>query len=248
MGSDSKMNTAVSNDINQRLAGWSEKFAKTLGDFLQSIVLFGGLAKGEFVPEQSDVNILLVLRAINLDVLDHAAPLVRQGVLDFRLAAMLVTEANLRSSADVFPIKFQDMQRHHKILWGEDPFPKVSITREHVRLRCEQELRNLSLRLRQSYIQRADRPELLQAALNRAVSSLLVNLGVLFELKTGKPPESKQDALANAAQLGIPLEPLRQAWALKRGEYKPDPDDLRKLFASFMEAVQQSAALSDKLP
>ena len=193
------------------------------------------------------MNVLLVFRSVNLDILDQVAPLIRQGVLEFRLTAMLVTEADLRDSADVFPIKFQDMQRHHRVLWGEDPFPKVSIAREHVRLRCEQELRNLSLRLRQSYIQRNDRPDLLQIALNRAVSSLLVNLGVLMELKTGRLAESKQDALANAAQLGIPSEPLRQAWALKCGEFKPASDDLRKLFGSFMEAVQKSADFADKL-
>ncbi|HLH52439.1 MAG TPA: nucleotidyltransferase domain-containing protein [Verrucomicrobiae bacterium] len=242
------MNTAVSNDVNHRLADWSENFARALGDALQSIVLFGGLAKGEFVPEQSDVNVLIVFRTVTRPVLDRAAPLIRQGVLEFRLATMLVTEADLRDSADVFPIKYQDMQRHHKVLWGEDPFPKVTIAREHVRLRCEQELRNLSLRLRQSYIQRLDRPELLQAALNRAVSTLLVNLGVLLELKTGKPAQTKQDVLAKAAQLGIPLEPVREAWAVKRGEVKPDADGLRNLFASFMDAVQQSADLADKLP
>ena len=193
------------------------------------------------------MNVLLVFRSVNLDILDQVAPLIRQGVLEFRLTAMLVTEADLRDSADVFPIKFQDMQRHHRVLWGEDPFPKVSIAREHVRLRCEQELRNLSLRLRQSYIQRNDRPDLLQIALNRAVSSLLVNLGVLMELKTGRLAESKQDALANAAQLGIPSEPLRQAWALKCGEFKPAAGDLRKLFGSLMEAVQKSADFADKL-
>ncbi len=198
------------------------------------------------MPEQSDVNVLLVFRTVNVGVLDRAAPLVRQGVLEFRLSAMLATEADLRDLADVFPIKFQDMQRRHKLLWGEDPFPKVSVAREHLRLRCEQELRNLSLRLRQSYIQRSDRPELLQAALSRAVSSLLVNVGVLLELRTGKLVDSKQDALANAKQLGIPAEPVRQAWALKLGEFHPDAAGLKALFASFMDAVQQTADLADK--
>jgi predicted nucleotidyltransferase len=240
------MNIALFNDVDQRVALWSENFARTLGDSLLSLVLYGGLAKGEFVPYQSDVNVLIVFRTATIEVLDRAAPLVRQGALEFRLAAMLATEADLRDLADVFPIKFQDMQRRHKVLWGEDPFPKVNVTREHLRLRCEQELHNLSLRLRQSYVQRTDRPELLQAALSRAVSSLLVNLGVLFELKTGKPSENKQDALTNATQLGIPLEPVRQAWALKRGELKPDSDTLRKLFASFMEAVQQAADVAGK--
>src|SRR5690348_200461 len=116
------MSTTASNDVNQQLASWSENFAKTMGDWLQAIVLFGGLAKGEFVPEKSDVNILLVFRTVNIEVLDRAAPLVRQGALEFRLAAMLVTEADLIDSADVFPIKFQDMQRRHKLMWGEDPF------------------------------------------------------------------------------------------------------------------------------
>jgi predicted nucleotidyltransferase len=241
------MNDFAATDINQRLAAWSETFAKTLGDAVQSIVLFGGLAKGEFLPGQSDVNVLLVFRTLTVPVLDLAAPLIRQGGLEFRLAAMLVTEAELRDSADVFPIKFQDMRRHHRVILGESPFPNVVIAREHVRLRCEQELRNLSLRLRQSYVHRADRPELLQAALNRGVSSLLLNLGVLVELKTGKVVESKRDALANAAQLGLPPEPLQQAWAVKCGGLKPDSDGLRTLFAAFMDAVQQGANLADKL-
>lgn len=240
------MTPTVTNDVNQQVARWCEGFATDLGDSLQSIVLFGGLAKGEFVPSQSDVNVLIVFRTINVAVLDRAAPLVRQGSLEFGLSAMLLTEGDLRDSADVFPIKFLDMQRRHKVLWGEDPFAKVNVTHDHLRLRCEQELRNLSLRLRQSYIQRIDRPELLQSALSRAVSSLLVNAGVLLELKAGKLADTKQDALAHIAQLGIAVEPVRQAWALKRGEIKLDAGALRTLFASFMDAVQQTADLAGK--
>ena len=238
------MNPASANDVNQQVAHWCDDFANTLGSSLQAVVLYGGLAKDEFVPEQSDVNVLIVLRAVDVAVLDCAAPFVRQGQLEFGLSAMLMTEADLRDSADIFPIKFLDMQRCHKVLWGEDPFTKVNVTHDNLRLRCEQELRNLSLRLRQSYIQRMDRPELLQAALNHAVSSLLVNVGILLEIKTRKPIETKHDALANAAQLGIPIEPIRQAWALKVGGIKPEPDALRQLFASFMQAVQQTADLA----
>jgi len=233
-------------DIQQTLSRWCDEFSRSLDGSLQAMVLFGGLAKDEFVPEQSDVNVLIVLRTVEMSVLNRAAPFVRQGQLEFGLSAMLMTEADLRDSADIFPIKFLDMQRRHKLLWGEDPFAKVNVTRDNLRLRCEQELRNLSLRLRQSYVQRADRPELLQNALNRAVSSLLVNLGVLLELKNGTPTTTKHEALENAAQLGIAVEPVRQVWALKRGEIQPDPDTLRKLFASFMDAVQQAADLAGK--
>lgn len=232
--------------IQETLSRWCGDLASALDGSLQSIVLFGGLAKGEFVPEQSDVNMLVVLRTVDVAVLDRAAPYVRQGRLEFGLSAMLMTEADVCDSAEIFPIKFLDMQRRHKLLWGEDLFKKINVARGNLRLRCEQELRNLSLRLRQSYIQGTDRPELIQNALNRAISSLLVNIGVLLELKTGRPADTKQDALANAGQLGIPVEPLSRVWALKRGEFQPGSEELKKLFASFMDAVQQTAELAGK--
>lgn len=239
------MNSTV-NDIEQQLTRWTADFAKGMGDSLRAVILYGGLAKGEFIPSQSDVNVLLLFRTVYLDVLNRAAPLVRQGRLEFGLSAMLLTSDDLRDSADIFPIKFLDMQRRHKVLWGDDPFASVKVTHDHLRLRCEQELRNLSLRLRQSYIQRTERPELLQAALSRAVSSLLVNIGALLEIKTGKPAGTKQEALAQAAQLGIPLEPLQQAWAIKQGELTPEPDALRRIFAAFMAAVQKTAELAEE--
>lgn len=37
-------------EINQQLSRWCDEFGKALGNSLQSIVLFGGLAKDEFVP------------------------------------------------------------------------------------------------------------------------------------------------------------------------------------------------------
>jgi hypothetical protein len=140
------------------------------------------------------------------------------------------------------------MQRRHKVLWGIDPFAKVVVTHDHLRLRSQQELRNLLLRLRQSYVQRIDRPELLQATLNRAVSSLLVNVAVLLELKTGKGVNTKQAALEHAALLEIPVEPIQQAWALKRGELQLRDDALRQLFASFMNTVHQTAAVAGREP
>ena len=84
------MNPASANDVNQQVTQWCDDFARALDGSLQAVVLFGGLAKDEFVPEQSDVNVLIVLRTADIAVLDRAAPLVRQGQLEFGLSAMLM--------------------------------------------------------------------------------------------------------------------------------------------------------------
>ena len=38
----------------------------TLGDQLESIILYGGLARGEFAADRSDVNLMVVLKEVTL--------------------------------------------------------------------------------------------------------------------------------------------------------------------------------------
>ncbi|MBI2927400.1 MAG: hypothetical protein HYY24_17020 [Verrucomicrobia bacterium] len=79
------------------------------------------------------------------------------------------------------------------------------------------------------------------------MSSLLINLGVLVELKTGQAPPTKLAALEAAAGLGLPMQPAREILALKRGETKPDAAELKRLYAAFMGTVQEAARMVDQL-
>ena len=138
---------------------------RVLGPRCVSVVLFGGLAKGEFIPERSDVNLLVVVEEVTIGLLDEVAPLLAQGAGAVRLGLLLLSEEDLRRSTDVFPIKFLDIQRHHQVLAGRDVFEGLEIARGHLRLRCEQEIKNLLLRLRQFYLERARRPEWIESTL-----------------------------------------------------------------------------------
>ena len=212
-----------------------------------SVVLYGGLAKGEYVSDTSDVNVMMVFDAITVSCLDKIAPIIQAGVRDFRLAAMLLSESDLKRSAEVFPVKFLDMHRHHRILWGKDMFAGMTISREHVRLRCSQEITNLLLRLRQFYVQRAHRPELVESTLTRAISSFLTSLNTLIELKTGETALNKSAVIDAAARIGLDSEILRDVFAVKRGQLKPDPEQLKRLYDLFMITVQQAAVLVDSV-
>jgi predicted nucleotidyltransferase len=218
---------------------------ETFGKQLVSVVLYGGLAKGEYVPDTSDVNVMIVLDEVTVSALDKAAPIIQGCVRDFRLSAMLLSESDLRRSTEVFPVKFLDMQRHHRILWGKEVFAGLTIARDFVRLRCAQEITNLLLRLRQFYVQRAHRPELIESTLTRAISSFLTSLNTLVELKAGQEAPTKSAVIEAAEKIGLDGQALRDVFALKRGELKPNPEELKRLYDLFMTTVQQAAALVD---
>jgi len=218
---------------------------ETFGKQLVSVVMYGGLAKGEYNPDNSDVNMMIVLDEITVSELDKATPIIQEGVHDFRLAALLLSEDDLRRSTEIFPVKFLDMQRHHLVLWGKDVFADLAIARDYVRLRCAQEITNLLLRLRQFYLQRSHRPELIESTLTRAISSFLTSLNTLVELKGGQAALKKSAIIDASEKIGLDTQVLRHVLALKRGELKPDTQELKRLYDLFMLTVQKAAALVD---
>ncbi len=163
----------------------SAQLAEALGHRLVSVVLYGGLAKGEYIPDTSDVNVMIVLDDVPVSALDRAAPIIQGSARDFRLAAMMVGESDLRRSTQVFPIEFLDMQRYHRVLWGEDVFTGLTISRDHMRLRCAQEITNLLLH--QFFVQRAHRPELIETTLTRAVGSRNTDIAQILKMRCGPP-------------------------------------------------------------
>jgi predicted nucleotidyltransferase len=233
--------------VQEGLARLCKQLAEAFGKQLLSVVLYGGLAKGEYNPDSSDVNVMIVLDRIAVGTLDKVAPIILAGVRDFRLSAMLLSESDLRRSSEVFPVKFLDMQRCHRVIWGMDVLADLKIARDHIRLRCAQEITNLLLRLRQFYVQRAHRPELIESTLTRAISSFLTSLNTLAELKTGQSATTKPAVIDAAERIGLDVQPLREVFALKLGQLKPDPEELKQLYDRFMMTVQQAASLLDTL-
>ena len=247
MPADWKTDPAIPAAIRDGLADFCTRAAEQLGDELVSVVLYGGLAKGEFVPNHSDVNVLVVLKSAPLPALDTLQPIVARARAAIPLALLTLAEEDLTVTADVFPIKFIDIQRHHRTLAGREVIKEFEITRDRLRRQCARELHNLLLRLRGLYVQRAPRPEQIEETLSHAVSSFLTTLGALTELKLGQRPANKSAAVATAGELGLDAQLLRDLLALKRGELKPDAAALKSLYARFLDALRDAARLAARL-
>lgn len=221
---------------------------EALGKDLHALILFGGLAKGEYHPAGSDVNVMVVLKQVTMRELDMLAPILQRGMQNIRLAPLVLTERDLRRSTDVFPVKFLDMQRHHRVVCGRDVLGELTISQDHLRLRAEQQIKNLLLRLRLFYLRRAQHAELIETALTGAISSLCSSLAVLLSLKTGAAPASKDRIVDAAAQaFGLDGRVLHDVLALKVGRHQPDDAALRRLYGEFMVTVERAADVVDQL-
>ena len=205
---------------------------EALGELLKSVVLFGSAAEGR-LRTTSDVNVLLVLSRWDDARADVLREPLRSAQAAIRLSPMFVLEGELGAAALAFPVKFADIRRRRRVLFGADPFSVDLVPREAEVAQLEQVLLNSVLRLRERYLMVSLRDEQAARALAEAAGPLRSAAASILELE-GKPAPSPKEALARvAAQVpGAWDEVLLNVSAAREGKALPQgaaPASLRKL-------------------
>jgi hypothetical protein len=111
---------------------------------------------------------------------------------------MFLLESEIRPAMESFAVKFADILRRRRVLYGDDPFVGISVSRSDSIVRLKQTLLNLTLRLREAYIAHGMREEQLVAMIADMAGPLRSCAATLLELE-GKSVESPKEALHQVA-------------------------------------------------
>lgn len=184
--------------VDRMLADFVAAAREALGDELVSVVLYGSAAEGRLRPT-SDVNVLVVLKHFELDKIDALREPARLAQALVRLEVMWVLESELDAALTAFAVKFGDIMHRSRVLFGADPFAGRSVPRAASVHRLRQVLLNLSLRLRDAYVERSLREEQLAHVLADFSGPLRTLTAALLELE-GTPADSPKAALSSLSQ------------------------------------------------
>ena len=230
--------------VQKEVALFCAALEEKLGVGLVSISLYGSGARDDFRPKRSDINLLVVATALGKDalkaILEPVARAHRAGIAPF-----FVVEDELQASTDIFPVKFLSMKESHRLLVGRDVLGSLAIGREHVRLRCEQELMDLVLELRRRYLDAEGRG--LERIVAQTASGLLDVLRIALTL-TGEGLVTRREVPEAAGRrIGVDPGVLRQAHELRDREGSPLPEEVQALFEAYLNAVAKAARFVDSL-
>ena len=227
--------------VGQTLERLCRALSDAAGKNLVSIAVYGGLAAGHFREGKSDVDLALVLEDASTAALERLAPPLRAAAKEARVDPIVLTRNDLQRAADVFPTKFLSLQRHHRLLFGEEVFAQLAVSREHLRLRLEQELRNLVLRLRRRYLAIGGDARLLERALEELVGPVTAVCGELLVLLGREPKDATREAVLGSASQALGL-----GEALVR-LVSPEKKDPKALAAEVLAALEKAAGEVDRL-
>jgi predicted nucleotidyltransferase len=210
-----------------------------------SAVLYGSAARGDYVPEQSDINLILVADALSPAMLRALGPALLTWQKSRSEPPLLITRAEWNRATDAFPVEITDMRTGYEVLRGADPLEGLEVSRADLRQALESEFRGKLLRLRQGYAASAGDPATLGLLARWSVATMLVLLrGLLTLLGRNVPKDPLQLAVAGAEALGVDSEPLLHV-VRHRGEAKwlCRPEH----FEPYMDVPARAALFLDQL-
>ncbi|HSV44042.1 MAG TPA: hypothetical protein VLJ10_05750 [Candidatus Bathyarchaeia archaeon] len=239
---------ALPGPVKKIFLPFARKLVEVYGDDLHSIFLFGSATGENFISGRSDINSVVVLNKVGAEDLSKALVLIA-SVRRLRIAAPLfMTEAHIKSSLDVFPIEFMDMQANYMVVYGNDFLKDLVIGTEHVRLFCEQQIKGKLIRIRQAFLEVGMSARNMERLLGEAMDSLIPVFRGLLKTKGISPSVVKEEIISQmGSSFGIASDAFLVIWQNKKTRSHFDRQQAAQVFATVIEQLELLAGIVDRL-
>lgn len=177
-------------ELTQRLAG-------AFGASCSAVALYGSSAVRP-EGEAGDVNVLVIVRTLDPTALRQAATALAQWQKEGNRAPLILTEAEWRSSRDVFAMEHADIAARHRLLHGALP-PLREPDVADLRHQLEYEAMGALIHLRQGILASSGDPLRALDLLRVATSTIFALLRGLLRVHGAPVPEDAAELVRSAA-------------------------------------------------
>jgi predicted nucleotidyltransferase len=229
-----------------------EKIAREADEVLQdrllSLYLYGSAVTGEYLPGRSDLNLLFLLRRVEVETLEELQKPLRRWRKQGVGFSLILDPEDLARSLDSFPLEFLEIKIAHRLLSGEDQVSGLVIDPGALRLQCEREIKGKLIQLQRGYLElgadRAGRETLFRESIKAVV---IVMRAMLWQEGVEPLPLPSGEVIAGIeAKLGQRLPHCRQALAFRAGRPRLAPPEARALFGGYLAEVKELSGWIDR--
>ena len=231
--------------INQLIV----RLREAAGKNLQSVILYGSAAGGEFHADFSNVNLLCVLGETSFAALAAIAPVAEWWTSEKHHPLLLLSRDEVERSTDVFSIEFLDMQQRHRVLFGDDVLAGLHISMHLHRAQLEYELREKLILLRgRLLLARGDARRLWELLLGSLSPFTTLFRHALIALGDTPPQGKRASIQALAGRIKFDLSAFLQVLDIREGKAERKQFDIKDIFARYLEAVERVTRAVDEMP
>jgi predicted nucleotidyltransferase len=228
----------IPEESKEFLQEYLRRLKQALRQNVEGIVLFGSVARGDFVATRSNLNVFVLCREVSGTVLREAGTVQKKWGRQLIVPPLMMTREELEQSCEIFPLEYLLIKESHILLEGRDPFPELHVSLDHLGHYCEKEVMSNFIQIRQRFLEGEARPEVVQAILILSITSLLPVLrGILRLLKQSSQGKDLEILDRCSPVLAYEMGGLSEALKIKRGLSSPGALEWLKVFERYLLAL-----------
>jgi hypothetical protein len=234
--------------IIERFKPFQDELLSRYKDNIHSITITGSAVTEDFMPGQSDVNSVFVLRKMDLKFLELLANLGKKYRKKRIAAPLIMTPEYIMKSLDVFPLEFLNIKLLHKTILGEDLFGNLAINHSNLRLQCERELKVRLIGLRQGYISCLGNSKMLMDMFIQSFSGYIPLFKGIILLLGKEPPVTNPDVLTVLEEIsGVNTSVFKTVLKQKKQKTKLMMEQLNTIFQDYYAAIEKLGDITDDI-
>jgi hypothetical protein len=210
------------------------------GEGLRCVALYGSTARGEKVSRQANLNVLVLVDAIDMESLRREAAVARAWREAGHPPPLTMTVAEWRTSSDIFPMEYADILAHYRILHGALPGERPVVRREDLRLQLEHETLSKLLRLRHAVLSSGAEPRALLQMLEGSAPSVMTLLRSSLRLAGEESPAESSAVIDRVESVTrISATAFRRVLLHARGDSPLGEADAAAVTSDYLTSVRQ---------
>ena len=216
------------------------------GAGLRCVALYGSTVRGEQIARTPNLNVLVLVDAIDMEHLKREASVARAWREAGHPPPLTLTMTEWRTSSDIFPMEYADILAHYRVLHGALPAERPTVRREDLRLQLEHETLSKLFRLRHAVLSSGGEQRALLEMIESSASSIMALLRATLRLAGEEPPAESAAALDRVQVVtGINTATFRRVLGHSRGEAKVKEAEATSLTANYLASMAELVAWVD---
>lgn len=238
----------MTDELDTLREAYVEDAEQAFGEQLVSVIEYGETQTDGYVEGRSVIDILIIVREKNPEVVKRARQLARKW-MGHRFNVPLIFAADSpRAALDSFPVEYLNLQNFSKLLWGADVLSSLICQPKYVKRECSHELKAKSVALYQALIELEDVKRDVPMVFRSSLASLVAVFRGLLYLKHAPVPAPSLDVLAaTAALFGVDAALLERVQRVAFGELDLPESELETLLCDYCVAIQTIAKQVDAI-
>ena len=226
----------------------TEDYRKVFGNDLESIILYGSGASGDYIPKKSDLNLLIVLSEEGIVNLDKAFTAVSKWKKRNVAIPLFLTKDYIASSLDSFPIEFLNMKLNYLLVFGEDVLSDLSFEKSYLRIQAERELKGKLLQLRQGYMDTSHRKRDIQILIARSISTFIAIFKAILYLKDMEVSSHKDQIVSSICEeFNLDHELFSSILNIKDKKKKVSKKEMDSLMYRYISQIRHLSSAVDTM-